>query len=573
MTYLFRYLKKYRTECVLAPLFKLCEALLELLVPLIVAAIVDNGIYGENTGYIVKAALIMAGLALAGLGLSVTAQYFSAKASVGFAGAVRGALYEKIQTFTNAQLDKAGVSTLITRATGDIEQVQTAVNLTLRLVLRSPFVVFGAAIMAFTVNARAALVFAVLIPVLSLIVFGIMLFCLPLYTRVRRSLDRVLGKTRETLSGVRVIRAFGGESREIAGFDIENGRLARAQLLVGRIGAVMDPAAFFVVNAGIFALLHFGAINVDSGDMSRGEVIALYNYMTQILVELVKLANLIITVAKGAACGKRISAVLQSESGEPAPEAGAVCSGETAIEFKNVSFKYENAAAESLENISFSLKTGETLGIIGGTGSGKSTLAALIPRFYRATGGEVLFFGENVNSLPRGEITRRVGYVPQKPLLFSGTVRSNLLWRDENASDEELCRALETAQALEVANEKGGLDGAVEQGGRNFSGGQRQRLTIARALVGDPAILILDDSASALDFATEASLRRALARGADTRATVIISQRTASIAHADRILVLDDGKAVGLGRHEELLKDCAVYREIYDSQFKKEAAE
>ena len=574
MKELFKRLKKFRRECVLAPLLKLSEAVLELFVPLLVAAMIDEGIMKNDNGYIIRTALIMAALGLSGLLLSVTAQYFSARAAAGFAGELRESLYAKIQSFTYAKLDSLGVPALITRITGDVNQVQTALNLTLRLLLRSPFVVFGAAVMAFTVNARAALVFAVLIPLLAVVVFGIMLACIPLYGRVRKALDKVTAKARGGLAGVRVVRAFGTEEAESEEFSREHALLTSIQRRTGRIGAIMDPAAFLLVNLGIFALIRLGAVNVDSGDMTRGELVALYNYMTQILVELIKLANLIITVSKGVSCAKRINSVLVEESGEPerAPLPEKPVPGAPLLEFRGVSFRYENAAADAISGVSFTLCKGETLGIIGGTGSGKSTVAELIPRFYRATEGEILLDGANLDSLPESELRRRIGFVPQKALLFRGSLRSNLRWRDENATDEELLAALETAQAAEAAAAKGGLDAEVEQGGGNFSGGQRQRLTVARALVGSPEILVLDDSASALDFATESALRKALKKDAAGRATVIISQRTASIAHADKILVLDDGIPVGLGSHGELLKSCAVYREIYDSQFRKEAA-
>lgn len=574
MKELLKHLKKYRRDCVPAPLLKLSEAVLELFVPLLVAAMIDEGIMKNDNGFIIRTALIMAGLGLAGLLLSVTAQYFSARAAVGFAGELREALYAKIQSFTYSRLDSLGIPALITRMTGDVNQVQTALNLTLRLLLRSPFVVFGAAVMAFTVNARAALIFAVLIPLLAAAVFGIMLACIPLYGRVRKSLDRVTAKARGNLAGARVVRAFGTEEAEAGEFARENALLTAIQRKAGRIGAIMDPAAFLIVNLGIFALIRFGAINVDSGDMTRGELVALYNYMAQILAELIKLANLIITVSKGVSCAKRINSVLVEESGEPACPAApeAPVPGAPLLEFRGVSFRYEGAAADALHGVSFTLEKGETLGVIGGTGSGKSTLAELIPRFYRATEGKILINGANLDTLPEKELRRRIGFAPQKALLFRGSLRSNLRWRDENATDEELLAVLETAQAAETAADRGGLDSAVEQGGRNFSGGQRQRITVARALAGSPEILVLDDSASALDFATEAALRKALKKGASGRATVIISQRTASIAHADKILVLDDGKPVGLGTHGELLETCAVYREIYDSQFKKEAA-
>ncbi|MBQ8894796.1 MAG: ABC transporter ATP-binding protein [Clostridia bacterium] len=562
---LLKYLKHYTLQSILGPLFKLSEAALELLVPLVVAAIVDQGITAGDRSAILWYSLLMVAFGLIGLALSVTAQYFSAKAAVGFTTRVRSALFRHIQGFTYTQLDQIGTSTLITRMTSDMNQVQSAVNLTLRLLLRSPFVVLGAMVMAFTIDWKAALVFVVTIPVLSVVVFGIMLICIPLYKKVQAALDRVLGRTRENLSGVRVIRAFCKEEEEIAEFDARNRVLTGAQKFVGRISALMNPLTFALINLAIILLIHTGALRVEAGILTQGAVVALYNYMSQILVELIKLASMIISLTKGVACGNRIQAVLELPTGEPVRESGETAAG-TALVFRHVSFRYEGAQEDSLTDISLTLKPGETLGVIGGTGSGKSTFANLIPRFYEATEGVVLVGGKDVCSLPAGELRSRIGTVPQKAVLFKGTIRENLCWGNENAADEELHAALSAAQAAEIVAAKG-LDAPVEQNGRNLSGGQRQRLTIARALVKKPEILILDDSASALDFATDAALRRALRELPWKPATVIISQRTSSIAHADQILVLEDGEAVGLGTHEALLESCPVYKEIYDSQF------
>ncbi|MBQ6823234.1 MAG: ABC transporter ATP-binding protein [Clostridia bacterium] len=562
---LLKYLKRYTLESILGPLFKLAEATLELLVPLLVAAIVDKGIVAGDRSAIVWYSLWMVGFGLLGLALSVTAQYFSAKAAVGFTAKVRSALFRHIQGFTYTQLDQLGTSTLITRMTSDMNQVQSAVNLTLRLLLRSPFVVLGAMVMAFTIDWKAAMIFVVTIPVLSVVVFGIMLICIPLYKKVQAALDRVLGRTRENLSGVRVIRAFCMEEEEIEEFDARNRVLTGAQKFVGRISALMNPLTFALINLGIILLIHQGALRVEAGILTQGAVVALYNYMSQILVELIKLASLIISITKGVACGNRIQAILEMPTGEPTEESDETAEG-TVLCFRKVSFRYEGAAEDSLTDISLSLKPGETLGVIGGTGSGKSTLANLIPRFYRATQGTVLVGGRDVLAQPTEELRSRIGIVPQKAVLFKGTIRENLCWGNENATDEELQAALEAAQAAEIVASKG-LDAPVEQYGRNLSGGQRQRLTIARALVKKPELLILDDSASALDFATDAALRKAIKGLSWNPATVIISQRTSSIAHADQILVLEDGEAVGLGTHEQLLGCCPVYKEIYDSQF------
>ena len=567
---LLKYLKAYTLQSILGPLFKLAEATLELLVPLLVAAVVDRGIVAGDRRAVVLYSLLMVVFGLVGLGLSVTAQYFSARAAVGFTARVRSALFNHIQGFTYTQLDQLGTSTLITRMTSDMNQVQSALNLTLRLLLRSPFVVFGAMVMAFTIDWKAAMIFVLTIPVLSLVVFGIMLICIPLYKKVQAALDRVLGRTRENLSGVRVIRAFCQEEEEIEEFDLRNRTLTGVQKFVGRISALMNPLTFVLINFAIILLIHTGALRVEAGILTQGAVVALYNYMSQILVELVKLASLIISITKGVACGNRIQAVLELPTGEPVTPSGETAEG-TALEFRNVSFRYEGARENSLDHINLSLRPGETLGVIGGTGSGKSTLVHLIPRFYPATEGTVLVNGQDVNSLPVEELRRSVGIVPQKAVLFKGTVASNLRWGNEEATDAELLAAMEAAQAGDIAATKG-LDAPVEQNGRNLSGGQRQRLTIARALVKKPQLLILDDSASALDFATDAALRKAL-KGLDWNpATVIVSQRTGSIAHADKILVLEDGEAAGYGTHEELLVNCPVYKEIHDSQFGGEQA-
>ncbi|MBQ3084998.1 MAG: ABC transporter ATP-binding protein [Clostridia bacterium] len=570
---LLTYLKKYTKETILGPLFKLLEATLELLVPLVVAAIIDEGILKGNTSRIVWLSLLMAALGLIGFGFSVTAQYFSARAAVGFTAKVREVLYRHIQGFTYPQLDQIGTSTLITRMTSDMNQVQSAVNLTLRLLLRSPFVVIGAMVMAFTIDVKSALVFALTIPVLSVIVFGIMLLCIPLYKKVQAALDRVLGKTRENLSGVFVLRAFCKEQEEVEEFDARNALLTKTQKFVGRISALMNPLTFAIINGGIILLIYTGALQVEAGILTQGAVVALYNYMSQILVELIKLASLIISITKGVACGNRIQAILELPNGEAdrTPQTFADAEG-SALAFRKVSFRYEGAAEDSLTDISLTLQHGETLGIIGGTGSGKSTLINLIPRFYDATDGCVLVDGKDVCSYPPTDLRKKIGIVPQKAVLFKGTLRENLLQGNPHATDAELEAAIRIAQGGEILEKSElGLDQPVEQGGKNFSGGQRQRLTIARALVRKPEILILDDSASALDFATDAALRQAIRTLEERPATVIVSQRTSSIAHADKILVLEDGAAVGYGNHEALLESCPVYREIHDSQFKKEA--
>lgn len=575
MLYLFKllvHIKKYKKECVLGPLFKLLEALLELFVPLVIASIIDDGIANGNKGYVVGMVLLLIGLGAVGLAFSITAQYFAAKAAVGFSAKVKHELFRHIESLSYSEIDHVGTSTLITRMTSDMNQIQNGVNLTLRLLLRSPFVVFGAMIMAFTVNVQAALVFAAAIPVLSVVIFGIMLWCIPLYKKVQQRLDKVLGITRENLTGVRVIRAFCKEDQEIAEFTHSNEQLTAGQKFVGRISALMNPLTYIIINLAVIWLIQTGAVQVNDGILSQGDVVALYNYMSQILVELIKLANLIISLTKCVACGNRVQALFEIKSSQTISESSALIGDPgNAVEFRNVSLKYRDAGEDSLTGMDFAVKRGETVGIIGGTGSGKTSLVNMIPRFYDATGGEVLIGGRNVNSFPLEELRGKIGIVPQKAVLFKGSIRENMQWGKNSATDEEIMTAAKTAQAADVIESKGGLDYEIEQGGRNLSGGQRQRFTIARALVKKPEILILDDSASALDFATDAALRKAI-REMDSNPTVfIVSQRTSSIQHADKIIVLDDGRIAGIGTHDELLKTCPVYSEIYNSQFKKEA--
>lgn len=580
---LLRYMKGYRKESVCAPLFKLLEALFELFVPLVMAQIIDVGIKTHDKSYIIRMCLLMAALGLIGLICSITAQYFSAKAAVGFASKLRSSLFAHIQSLSFSELDQIGTATLITRMTSDVNQVQSGVNLFLRLFLRSPFIVFGAMIMAFTVDVKAAVIFVAVIPVLCVIVFGIMLISIPVYKRVQGRLDKVVRLTRENLQGVRVIRAFCREPQEIRTFEKDNHALVKIQLLSGRISALMNPLTYVAVNAGLLVLLYTGAERVDAGILMQGSVVALVNYMSQILVELVKLANLIITVTKAIACGNRIQAVFDTPSGMQSRVREKEEDRKTAIQvsepdksvpmvsFEHVQFCYQGAGADSLTDIDFFVKRGETIGIIGGTGSGKTSLVSLIPRFYDVREGCVKVNGRDVRDYPLDELRGMVGIVMQKAVLFQGTIRENLLWGNENASDEELCAAIRAAQAEDVVfGAKEGLDAFVKQGGRNFSGGQRQRLTIARALVRDPEILILDDSASALDFATDARLRKAIAELPRDMTVFIVSQRTSSLQHADRILVLEDGEIADIGTHEELLARCAVYQETYYSQFPKE---
>ena len=571
MKKLFSYLKDYRKESILGPLFKLLEAFFELIVPLVVAAIIDTGIGQGDRGYIVRMCLVLVALGLIGLLCSVTAQYFAAKASVGFTKKLRHALFAHIQGFSYQTLDTVGTSTIITRMTSDMNQVQTGLNLALRLLLRSPFVVFGAMLMAFTVDSRAALWFAAAIPVLSVVVFGIMLVSMPLYKRVQQLLDKVLGITRENLTGVRVIRAFGKEAQETEDFTRKNEEFTAAQKHVGRISALMNPVTYVIINLAILALIHTGALRVEAGVITQGAVVALYNYMSQILVELIKLANLIINITKAVACGNRIQSVLEMPSGETVDAQYKKEASPYRVEFRHAGICYAGAGAESLTDVSFAVRPGQTVGVIGGTGSGKSTLVNLIPRFYDVSEGAVLIDGQDVRGMEVSALRARIGVTPQKAVLFQGTIRDNLRWGNESATDEELLRAVETAQASDVLSAKGGLDAQLEQGGRNLSGGQRQRLTIARALVRKPDILILDDSASALDFATDAALRKALKNLPEQPTVFIVSQRTSSIQQADQIIVLDDGAVAGVGTHQQLLDSCQVYREIYDSQFKKEA--
>ncbi|MBR3811427.1 MAG: ABC transporter ATP-binding protein [Agathobacter sp.] len=572
------FLKDYKKESVIAPLFKMLEAIFELIVPLVVAQIIDTGIRTGDVGYIFQRCGILILLAVIGLVCATCAQYFAAKAAVGFATKLRSALFSHIQKLSYADLDEIGTSTLITRMTSDVNQLQSGVNMVLRLFMRSPFVVFGAMIMAFTVNVKAAMVFVIAIPLLSVVVFGIMVITIPLYKKVQAALDRVLDKTRENLSGVRVIRAFNKEEQEIKEFNERNEILTNVQLLVGRISALMNPVTLIIVNVATLAILWIGAKQVDASIITQGEVVALVNYMSQILVELVKLANLIILITKAVACGNRVADVLEkepsiqeSETILRAVEMKEAASDGVMVEFDSVSFAYGTSQEEALSNISFTAKKGQTIGIIGGTGAGKTTLINLIPRFYEATKGSVKVAGVDVKDYSLEELRNRIGVVPQKSVLFHGTIAENLRWGDATASDESLWQALKLAQAMDVVKDKAdGLQHMVEQGGRNLSGGQRQRLAIARALVKNPDVLILDDSASALDFATDAKLRAALASIAKTKTIFIVSQRTSSIAHADSIIVLEDGCAVGMGTHAQLLETCEVYGEIYDSQFKKE---
>lgn len=603
---LLKYMKAYKKEAVCAPLFKLLEALFELFVPLVMAKIIDIGIAQGDRPYIVRMCLLMAALGLIGLVCSITAQYFSAKAAVGFAARLRHELFAHIQSLSFSEMDVHGTSTLITRMTSDINQVQSGTNLFLRLFMRSPFIVFGAMIMAFTIDVKAALIFVVVIPILCVIVFGIMLASIPLYKKVQERLDNVTGMTRENLQGVRVIRAFRQEKKEIETFDAGNEALVKIQMLSGRISALMNPLTYIVINGGLVVLLYTGAVRVDGGIITQGAVVALVNYMSQILVELVKLANLIINVTKAIACGNRIQNVMELKPGIVSGTAGSVEAGaERAakpegadgkmdiqkqtvstgksvsehaqmpkVEFSHVSFRYKNAGADSLTDISFRVEKGQTIGIIGGTGSGKSSLVSLIPRFYDVREGCVKVDGTDVRDYDLQQLRGKVGIVLQKAVLFAGTIRENLLWGNENATEEELKEAIHAAQADEVVFDgKGGLDAAVEQEGRNFSGGQKQRLTIARALVRHPEILILDDSASALDFATDAKLRKAIRELSGEMTVFIVSQRASTIQYADQILVLDDGEIAGCGTHEELLEHCSVYQETYYSQFPKEDAE
>ncbi len=567
MKKLFKFLKGYRKEALLGPLGKLLEATLELIVPLVVANIIDLGILKNDIPYVIRSVILLVIIGLAGLGFSCLAQYYCAKASVGFISGTKKALFSHLQTLSYADIDNIGTSTMITRMTADASRVQTGLNLALRLLLRSPFVVFGAMIMAFTISPKAGSSFAVVIPLLSVVIFGIMIISMPLYKKVQSGVDRILTKTRENLLGVRVVRAFGKEKSETDIFRKENEALTASQKYVGKISALMNPLTYVIINLGILLLIYIGALEVDSGDLSKGEVIALYNYMSQILVELVKLANLIISITKAMASASRISFVFDISPSQKYGEADSALPCEYILEFENASLRYPKSAENSVEKIDLRVKKGETVGIIGGTGSGKTTLINLIPRFYDATEGAVKLYGRNINEYKKAFLEEKIGIVPQKAMLFSGTIRENIKWGNEIASDEEINEAIRTAQASEVIASKGGLDARVESGGKNFSGGQRQRLTIARALVKKPDILILDDSASALDFATDAALRIALNNDLSDTTVFVVSQRTASVMHADKILVLEDGEITGSGTHEELLASSPVYKEIYDSQF------
>ena len=574
MKRLMMYLKDYKKESILAPLFKLLEAFFELLVPLVMANIIDYGISNRNMGYIGKMGLLLLLLGVVGLASSITAQFFAAKAAVGFSTQLRQALFDHIEDLSFTDIDKAGTSTMITRMTSDVNQVQSGINMTLRLFLRSPIIVFGAMIMAFTIDVKCALIFVVAIPLLSVVVFGIILSTIPMYKKVQSKLDQVLGITRENLTGVRVIRAFHQEAKESDRFRENNEALSAMQIFVGKISACMNPVTYIIVNGAIIALIYTGAVQVNIGNLSQGEVVAIINYMNQILVELVKLANLIVTMTKALACAERVASVF--DIGADAAYVGAqdqkladkVDKNAPFLDFKHVSLTYQGAGAPTLQDMNFTVNRGDTVGIIGGTGSGKTSLVNLIPGFYPATEGEILLEGRDIRTMSDEELRGRIGVVPQKAVLFKGTIRSNLQWGKPDATEEEMWKALELAQASEVVDGKPGkLDATVAQNGKNFSGGQRQRLTIARALVRNPEILILDDSASALDYATDAKLRAAIRTLEDKTTTFIVSQRASTIRHADKIIVLDDGEIAGMGTHDELLKDCTVYQEIYYSQY------
>ena len=574
MKRLMMYLKDYKKESILAPLFKLLEAFFELLVPLVMANIIDYGISNRNMGYIGKMGLLLLLLGVVGLASSITAQFFAAKAAVGFSTQLRQALFDHIEDLSFTDIDKAGTSTMITRMTSDVNQVQSGINMTLRLFLRSPIIVFGAMIIAFTIDVKCALIFVVAIPLLSVVVFGIILSTIPMYKKVQSKLDQVLGITRENLTGVRVIRAFHQEAKEADRFRENNEALSAMQIFVGKISACMNPVTYIIVNGAIIALIYTGAVQVNIGNLSQGEVVAIINYMNQILVELVKLANLIVTMTKALACAERVASVF--DIGADAAYVGAqdqkladkVDKSAPFLDFKHVSLTYQGAGAPTLQDMNFTVNRGDTVGIIGGTGSGKTSLVNLIPGFYPATEGEILLEGRDIRTMSDEELRGRIGVVPQKAVLFKGTIRSNLQWGKPDATEEEMWKALELAQASEVVDGKPGkLDATVAQNGKNFSGGQRQRLTIARALVRNPEILILDDSASALDYATDAKLRAAIRTLEDKTTTFIVSQRASTIRHADKIIVLDDGEIAGMGTHDELLKDCTVYQEIYYSQY------
>ncbi len=563
------YLKDYKKESFFAPLFKMLEAIFELIVPLVVASIIDNGILKNNISYVVICSAILVALAVIGMVAAITAQYFAAKAATGFGKELRYALFDKIESLSFSEVDSIGTSSLITRLTTDSNQVQNGVNLVLRLFLRSPFIVFGAMIMAFTVDVKCALIFVGVIPVLSLVVFGIMAYTIPKYKQVQNNLDSVTLKTRENLSGARVIRAFTQEEAEINDFTEKNDILTRLQKGVGKISALMNPVTYVIINVAVIALIYNGALQVNKGNLSQGEVVALYNYMSQILVELIKLANLIITITKALACASRIESVMNLENSLEHNRNNELQS-ENAVDFDNVSLKYKDASENSLENISFSAEKGSVVGIIGGTGSGKTSLVSLIPHFYDATGGKVLVNGMDVKSYSDDDLRQRIGFVLQKAALFKGTVRDNLKWGNENATDDEMLTALKKAQVLDTVLDKGGLDAAIEQNGSNLSGGQKQRLSVARALVRKPDILILDDSSSALDYATEAAMRKEILNLDYNPTVFIVSQRASSVMSADKIIVLDDGSVCGVGNHNQLLEQCDVYKEIYTSQFGEE---
>ena len=576
MKMIMRFLKDYKKECVLAPLFKMLEAIFELFVPLVVSSVIDKGIVNADKGYIMQMCFMLILLAIIGLVCAITAQYFSAKAAVGAATGMRHSLFAHIQTFSFTEMDTLGTSTLVTRMTSDINQVQNGINMVLRLFLRSPFIVFGAMIMAFTIDVKAALVFVAAIPVLALIVFGIMLATRPMYKNVQSGLDKILGITRENLTGVRVIRAFNKEQDEVKRFKNDNESLNRLQKYVGKISGLMNPLTYVVVNVSIIALIWIGGVRVNAGALTQGQVVALYNYMSQILVELIKLANLIITITKALACAGRIESVFDVTSGmaDGSVKEAVAKEEQPGVEFKNVSLTYSGSGASSVEGINFKAMKGQTIGVIGGTGSGKSSLVNLIPRLYDATQGEELVDGVNVKDYDIEALRNKVGIVMQKAVLFKGTIRENMWMGKKGATDEQIDEALEISQSKEFVDSKQGrLDYVIEQGGKNLSGGQRQRLTIARAIVRKPDVLILDDSASALDFATDAALRKAI-RGMNNSPTVfIVSQRAASLMYADLIIVLDDGQVAGMGTHDELLANCEVYKEIYESQFKKADSE
>lgn len=564
------YLKGYKKECFLSPLFKLLEACFDLTVPLVMAAIINKGIARHDSEYILRYGGVLILLALVGLTCSITAQYFAAKAAVGFAAKLRHGLFAKIESISFREMDEIGTSTMITRMTSDINQIQSGTNMVLRLLLRSPFIVFGAMVMSFTVDVKAAVVFAIVIPLLAIVVFGIMLITMPLYRKVQEKLDHVLGRVRQNLTGVRVIRAFHKEQDEITRFSDENNALTRMQLMVGRISALTNPVTYVMINVALVLLLWKGAVRIDSGHILQGDMVALVNYMSQILVELIKMANCIVLATKAVACGKRLQSVFDMDSSltiegeaEPLQQDGAA-----AVTFDHVTMSYQGGGDAALENLNFEAKPGQTIGIIGGTGSGKSTLVNLIPRFYDVSEGAVLIDGQDVRSLPLDDLRQSVGIVMQKAVLFQGTIYDNILWGNEDATEEEVIQALKDAQAWEfVSAKEQGIYTKVEQGGRNLSGGQKQRLSIARALVRRPRILILDDSTSALDYATDAKLRKAIRELTYHPTTFIVSQRTSSICYADEIIVLDDGEVVGIGNHEQLMEQCPVYQEIHQSQF------